>query len=293
MRRAAVLRNPTVGRAALSTKEEESAVPRFKKFTFTSARNQAGATESVDVTINVDASGCFYANIPDYLRGAFNEGLIVRGTDRSPAGTFKARSETLVALEEAIRCALEAYATPEVTEEPVIRYNIESHVAFAVDESGMIVPNAGFPGASWVQGQKWLRTDEAPAPNYGDHHATNSARNGYSLAIGARAMLKRTYRFGTKTRVEYQNYYRGGSHLDHDNPANLLNSWCAVGLGDAPKEIPYSDDAALFFHRMLLSMAELSRRVQEATFTPQRLQALIAEQPKHSLLGFVPGQVPE
>ena len=77
--------------------------------------------------------------------------------------------------------------------------------------------------------------------------------------------------------VSYSDYYAGGDHHGRSNPAGLLNSWWAVGVGDRPKEIPYSADAALFFHRLLQGMAEISRRIQEATFTQDRLVELIAK----------------
>lgn len=260
-------------------------MPKFKTLKI-QHRNGAGVEDTLCVDVQLSSAGLFYANLPECLRVAFDGSLVVR-SPRTPSGLFKAESATLQALEDAIRSAYIAFMAPEVTEEPVIRYNIESHVSFAVDQDGKIVPNAGYPGATWVErGPASRGPGAALIPSYGDHHATSPARNGYSLAIGARAMLRRTHRFGDKTRVEYENYYKGGSHLSRDNPAQLLNSWAAMGLGDAPKEIPYTDEAALFFHRLLLGMAELSRRVQEATFTQERLTALIASSANGQLLGF-------
>jgi hypothetical protein len=248
---------------------------------------------SVEVQINAD--GLFYANLPEHLQVAFDSSLVVH-SPRTPKGQFKAQASTLDALERAIKSAYIAFMAPEVTEEPIIRYNIESHVSFAVDQAGKIAPNAGYPGATWVErstGGRAPGEGETLVPDYGGHHATQPATHGYSLAIGARAMLKRTYRFGENVRVEYENYYKGRSHLEYENPAQLLNSWTAMGLGNDPKEIPYTDEAALFFHRLLLGMAELSRRVQEATFTPQRLNALIAASANGPLLGFAPAAAGE
>ena len=107
-------------------------------------------------------------------------------------------------------------------------------------------------------------------------------------------MLKRTYRYGAQTKIEYARFYENGHHLGRNNPAELLNSWTSMGVGENPKEIPYSAEAALFFHRMLLGMAEISRRVQEATFTPQKLQELIAAGNNQSMLMFetADGMVP-
>lgn len=250
-------------------------MPRFKKAHY-SARNDADAIVALDVEINIDADGAFYANLPDYLRPAFDSKLLDFRSVRPPAGKFRACASTFAHLNKAIGEALNAYATPEITETPVILYNIESHVAFAEDEAGNIYPNARFPDAHWPSGEEEAR--------YGKHHATHRASGGYSLVVGAKAMLKKTIRFGTKERIEYENYYKGDSHLEHDNPAQLLNAWVAMDLGKSPREMPYSDKAALFFHSLLMGMAEINRRIQAATFDQQQLLALIEQNSSNFLL---------
>jgi hypothetical protein len=147
----------------------------------------------------------------------------------------------------------------------VIRYNIESHVAFAADVNGNIFPNSRFAGAEWSDKDG----------RYGGHVATCPSRGGYTLTIGAKAFLKTVYRYGDNEKVEYEYYYKGGSHLKHDNPAELLNSWTSFSLGDGAKEIPYSDEAALFFHDLMLGMAKLSKLVQDNTFDQSGLSELI------------------
>lgn len=252
-------------------------MPRFKKETF-GAQNKAGSSVSLDVVINISADGEFYANLPDYLLDAFADQRSWLGGRNSKhvGGTFKVVEKTYEQLRQVIQNGLRKHLEPEVTETPVIRYNIESHVSFAEDEAGNIVPNAGFPGARWLNEDRKL---------YGDHHATNRAPGGYSLVIGARAMLKRTIRHGANERVEYDNYYAGGSHHGHSNPAELLNSWCSMDLGKSPKEIPYTEKAALFFHSLLLGMATINRQEQMATFEQDNLLALIEKQASIGLLG--------
>jgi hypothetical protein len=243
------------------------------------AKNKAGAEEVLHVDVNVDADGVFYANIPEHLRLCFDANRFSYSA-RTPKGFFRASACTYDQLVSSMKAALDRYVEPVVTEEPVIVYNIESHVSFAEDASGNICPNAGFPGARWVNESR-----NGDSPSYGDHSATHSSAGGYSIKIGARAQLKRTYRFGNKERVEYKNYYADGDHHGNENPAELLNSWCAFHLGDNFKEIPYSDEAALFFHRMQLGIAELNRRIQQATFTQERLTALISSSAGLPLLG--------
>ena len=230
--------------------------------------NSANATVAIDTEILIDSAGIFYAHIPDRMKMAFDHALIDHRERRAVEGKFKIRAKTLEEIERAIEEGLERYAEPSITEEPVIRYNIESHVLFAETPDGSIVPNASWEGARWPDDRG----------RFGNHHATNMPPGGYSLIIGATAEMKTTHQYGEKKAVKYKTYYKGGSHHGHDNPAELLNSWAGMDVGKSPKEIPYTDEAALFFHSLLMSMATISRRIQEATFTQADLLALIASQ---------------
>lgn len=260
-------------------------MPRFKKEKFF-ADNSAGSTINLDVVINISAEGEFYANLPDYLRDAFSDRQTTRSgrASNDAKSVFKVVAKTYADLKQQIETGLNKHLRPDVSETPVIRYNIESHVSFAEDEMGNIFPNAGFEGARWNHEHR---------TRYGDHHATNPARGGYSLTIGARAMLKRVIRHGTNERVEYENFYKGGSHLEHENPAQLLNSWSAIDQSKLTREIPYSDKAALFFHSLLLGMATLNRQIQTATFDESAMLALIERQSGMGLLGLANPQPAE
>lgn len=252
---------------------------RFKKETFT-VHGAAGNTHTLEVSVLLSADGIFYANLPDYLADVFGAIQSPMVAGRAPEGTFRVSAATYIGLADSIQAGLSRFMHPEITEVPVIRYNIESHVSFATDDAGNIYPNAGFAGAKWG--------DTTERKLYGDHHATACPRGGYSLIIGARAMLRREYRHGEHVKVSYENYYAGGSHLGHENPAQLLNSWTAMNLGDTPKEIPYSDKAALFFHSLLLGMATLNQKIQLATFDQERLLGLIEQHGAAPLIGLAP-----
>jgi hypothetical protein len=239
-------------------------MPKFKKERF-HFKNDAGAELDLNVDINISADGVFYANLPDHLAVAFDF-----SANTKAVGKFKLSAKTYDELRNKIDAGIRRAMTPEVEEYPVIRYNIESHVTFAIGENGEIFPNSGFPGASWP--------DREVSERFGHHYAQNPSRGGYTLKIAARAEMKKITRYGDKSQVAYSNYYKGGSHLAHDNPANLLNSWVSMTLGDSPKEIPYSDKAALFFHNLLLGMAKLNQQIQSATFEQDRLLAFIENQ---------------
>lgn len=257
-------------------------MPRVKKAHFSALNKATNNLESVDVEIHINASGEFYAHVPEYLLPAIDSSFLDLRARWQVEGRTKVHASTLAALEECILKAFIAYLKPEITEEPVILYNIESHVSFAEDAEGNIFPNAGYPGAKWPGTESKVM--------FGEHHSTSPSRGGYSLTIGAKAMMKRTYKFGDNARVEYSQYYKGGSHLGKENPAELLNGWCSFSLGENPKEIPYTDEAALFFHNLLLGMATLSRKIQAATFHQANLLALIAKQPGPFLLADISGR---
>jgi hypothetical protein len=189
---------------------------------------------------------------------------------------FYLKHDTLAGLEERIHTMLHRFACPVITEKPVIRFNIVSHITFAVTDEGQVAPNSGYPGAKW-------ETDAIKRRMYGDHYAASPTPGGYSLIMGAQAMLRREIKHGDITRVEYGRW--NGPRADHrgsKHPAALLNGWCGFHLeasGFHPREIPYTDEAAEWFSRMLYGMATLSRLVQEQTFDNDRLLAAISAGP--------------
>ena len=251
-------------------------MPKFKDVEFV-AKNDAGAVDKFKVSVEISATGAFYTYIPDKLRASFPENHIACGR-RGRQGFFSTVGvATFDELVKTIETAHKDFMKPTVTDEPVILYNIESHVSFAVDEEGRIFPNASYPGAEWLHDER---------KEYGGHDSGNRSEGGYSLAVGAHAMLKKTTTYGDKSHVSYKYYYKDGHHLGHDNPAEKLNSWCSFSLPDDAKEMPYSDEAALFFHGLMMAMAELNRRIQEFTKTPDRLALTIA---KHKAVLMLPG----
>lgn len=227
------------------------------------AKNEA-VDESMKVKVNVDVDGVFYCYVPENMLAAVK--AVFGGMYDSRNDKLKVFANTFANLKTLLFKTLKLHITPEVTEEHVIRYNIESHVSFAVDDAGNIFPNAGYEGADWMHDER---------EKYGNHHACQAAPGGYGLTIGARAMTKLTYKYGDQKNVKYKEYYKGDHHLGTDNPAQLLNSWCSFSLPEDPKEIPYTDEAALFFHDMMLGMARLSQMIQSSTFDQSKLLELI------------------
>lgn len=215
----------------------------------------------------VNKAGEFYCRVPEstleyFVPHARLDGKGVRCEESR--GVVTAYSSSIESLVAEVRHALEVCHRPEVERETVIRYNIESHVSFALDGEE-VVPNSG-----WTESARWVE-DGA----YGKHHACAPARGGYSMTVGAVAMTKTTTRFGGREKVEYSRYYGGGGHLGRENSAQRLNSWCSFSLPEGCSEMPYSDSAAEWFFSLMTGMAKLSRMVQENTKDPERLAALV------------------
>ena len=211
--------------------------------------NSAGADFALTLSIYVSAAGEFYAPIPEYLL------LTIPDKCRThlEAGRNKVFAPSMGQLELLVRKALQDYAEPQVSKCNVIQYNIESHISFTIDKSGQVAPNAGFPGFAWPSLDKSM---------FGGHHAAKVCDGGYSLTIGAKAKIKTTCTYGDKSKVSYEPYYGMGDHHSHDCPASLLNSWTAFNLPPGPSEMPYSDEAATFFHQLMIGMASISLRIQ-------------------------------
>lgn len=246
----------------------------YLKTEIISARNDAGASETFKAKISVNTTGDFYTYFPDYLKIAVDNftGIDVwRGyKEKSGSEDGQLFSNSLPMLVRTLKQALKLYLTPEVTEELIISYNIESHVSFAEDEQGTIYPNAAFEGASWPD-------YNIKSMLYGDHNAAKPSSGGYSLKIGAEAYRKITHHYGEKKKIKYERYYgEGNPHHEREHPAGLLNSWCSFYLPEDAKEMPYTDEAATFFYNLMFGMADLSRRIQHFASDKDRLLQLIA-----------------
>ncbi|MCY9861463.1 hypothetical protein OTK49_02880 [Vibrio coralliirubri] len=248
-------------------------MPQIKKQHFEISLGNGLGTVSTHIIFNANAKGEFYCRLTPEIesffeKGSCYEGGVICNTDNKDFLAIYAT--TLAALEDIIVVALRGCNEPQITEEYVIRYNIESHVSFAQTEQGEIFPNASFDGAEWHS------MDSSKREKYGNHNGTNRHVGGFSLTIGARAETKTTFIVGDKVSVKYQRYNKEGDSYIASNPAELLNSWVGFELPKKPKEIPYSDEAALFFHNLMLGMATISKQIQEATFEQQDLLSLIA-----------------
>ncbi|KIC42208.1 hypothetical protein RA27_02090 [Ruegeria sp. ANG-R] len=242
----------------------------------------AGKWHSTPVEILVNSDGEFYCNVPECALVFFQTGGTYNGATcevRRRGAKRQLFAPSFNTLHQALSKGITSAFSPDVREEHVIRYNIESHVAFWEKSDGTIVPNGYFadsvPGSSDRDGQ-WADQGTSRNSMFGGHHAINPAKGGYSLTIGAKALTKRTETYGEAEKVTYSEYYAGGSHLGGENPAQRLNGWVSFELPKNCREMPYTDEAAEFFYKLLIGMAQLSRMIQNATFEEADLMRAIS-----------------
>jgi len=213
----------------------------------------------MEYEIHVNADGVFYARLPleefkDITPKFFSHTKV--------SGKFINCFD--VSIDKVHDLALQAFKSlrePNIKEEIVIRYNIESNVSFAVDSNGDIHRHAD----EKPNGARW----QTMSDKFGGHHSANPAKGGYSLTIGARVMKKVTYTYNGKDTVIYE-YYQGD-----EREANQLNKWCSFSLPDECQEMPYTAKSALFFDNLMMGMARVNKQIQELTSTEERLLQLI------------------
>jgi hypothetical protein len=252
-------------------------MPHLKKDTITvrvSPFGMGSRRESVDVSFSVNSAGEFYCEVPERLLVAFSpEGIVnmdlpgVRIGDNR-AGKKALYAESLKPLYDALGSVLQKVTEPEVSEEVLILYNIESHVSFAIDEHDEVTRNAK-GNAQWPE----LSRDSP----YGGHHAGKRAQGGYSLTVGAEVVTRTTIDYGDSKDVRDQRYNPSPQYDEHgyQHPAATLNEWTSFTLPEDCKSMPYSDEAALFFDDLMYGMARLSRMIQDRTFDQESLMTLI------------------
>ena len=93
--------------------------------------------------------------------------------------------------------------------------------------------------------------------------SASPAKGGYSLTVGAKVMIRRVVSFAGRESVSFRwcNVQVPISQIAN-HPDALLNSWVSFDLPDNARWIPYTDEAALFFHNVMNSIALLNKRIQ-------------------------------
>lgn len=239
---------------------------------------------SFDSSIYVDSTGVFSCTYPEYLQDCVSSLARAEGVEwerkvQSKGFVWRVYGLNLQKLKDFLKAALFAFATPAVEREPVIRYNVKSQVAFV--QAGDEIYADGYGAGANYEGQdpdrprgRWVSE-----PFYGQHVSNTPARGGYSIIVGAEACMKVKTTFGDKVKVTYERW-QGPS----DGAGHKLNQWQGFILNDKDtQEIPYTEEAALFFNNMMYSIAKLAKQLHDHLGSPERVQLAIAQGSKNLL----------
>lgn len=229
-------------------------------------KSLAGEEMQFIAACTVDSKGVFAIVIPDDLADVAS-GLGFAVT--RPRTNWRVEHRDLETAKTQVRLALEEFLKCEESVERVIRYSTDLRVSFWQNQDGTIAPSGrGSNGGNWSDvGNKLI-----------GHAGTH---NGYGVGIVAWVVDRVTLTRGPVVKVEYRR-----ADLGHHTPkegleyAYQLNSFVRMGI---PKDLvltdmPYTEQAAKFFHDILISLCLMARNVDGFFKSPDALRLAIEKQ---------------
>lgn len=221
-------------------------------FTYT---NAAGEKLEFDTQISVNAKGEFSVVIPDELESTARQcGLQI---DR-PSKNLFARGPNLEDLKLSVISAMKAHLSTEAVRTPVIIYSTDTKVSFWLGADGEIHPNGGHESSS-KEDPGWSMIGGLNATTQGAHYTVGIFAQVVDRIDHYRGdhLVSTTYdrcdvgHFKWKEGMEwaYKLNSFAGLRIDYDRAGRLY------------KQMPYTEQAARFFHDSLLSICRLGQRV--------------------------------
>lgn len=241
-------------------------MPVIGKHTF-SHQNDAGEQMEFDAQVSVDQQGMFSIRIPDELEAAARDcGLTIA----RPAKNLFARGNNLDDLKQAVTDAVKAHLTTEQHRTPVILYSTDIAVAYWKCEDGSAHSNGGSARNATDSPGAWAIT--------GNLHA-GSVQSHYRVGLCAKVVDKvEHYRNGQLIKTTYAPCDTG-----HFDPiagmewAHRLNGFVGLSFNQGrSQQIPYSEEAARFFHDAMISLCRLGDRISEFFGDDDRLALAIS-----------------
>jgi hypothetical protein len=248
--------------------------------------NESGSKCELPISIVVDKDGLFSAIVPDWIESNIYALLPDRNDpfrDRHKFyGVYIARPKEhlhiyckiMEKLKICLHEALVQYSAPVVVKELVIRYNTKVQAAAYELPDGRLFAN-GYV-ADKIGKAEGLQKDERFG-GYGNWakelktESNNPAYGGYSVQVGAAVQVKVTTTRGESVKIVYESP-SGFTHSDVNVPeaAEKLNSFIGLSLSNSSyysdrdiilQEIPYTDEAAEFFYRIMIGIAEMGLKM--------------------------------
>lgn len=233
----------------------------------------AGVSEDVTylAAVKVDAMGIFHVGLDDKivetakaLETGWQPLIMSAGYHESKPVV---RAATLAACKSFIIACAKAYLKTTQVSTDVILYRYSGSVSYWRCKNGTIAPN-GQGGVSDDPG--WSGDERIHASRPGDG----------SIGLVALVCTKTVHIRGAATEVRYTQWNSPNNHGQTNDPKELLNRFLHGRL-DAIKgkpdthELPYSDDAALFFYRAMLSLCQIDHQLRSFFLNPDKVRTAI------------------
>lgn len=201
--------------------------------------------------VSVDSHGIFAVTIPDELE---HTAMAMRKRDDlvtvgRPKKYLRVEGSTLETCYKKIADIMNTYLDCTVTEELVIRYSINTDYSVFRNEDGSLHP-CGSYGNYDEDGSTWV----------GNLHATKRAEH-FTIGVYARVFKKITHSRGGIDRVEYE-YERELASDTHGDRLNAFVGMDGPHRGGNLEEIPYTEEAARFFHDTVMGVLAMAHNVR-------------------------------
>lgn len=236
--------------------------------------NQTGEVMKFKAEVSITNDGTFSVTIPDELvetarANARRPGYPVEVTKPPRALQWRVSGKQLDDAKNFIAATMKDHLACDMKTERIIAYSYKLGVAFCYADDDSIHPNGTMAqkvsGAHGTGvGYQWE----------GELHATNTASQ-YLVGLAARAFDKVTYTRPSGKTIKYERV--PVNHLSDELPLTRLNTF--VGLSMKPEyceQMPYSDEAAVFFYDAMLAMCKLAHQVKSFIGDKEQLALAIA-----------------
>ena len=228
-------------------------------------QNKAGEVMEFTAECSVNQQGTFSINIPDDLSETameMREPSIEISRERV---YWRVSSSRLDAAIHFVNRAIDEHLSVGVKKDLVICYTHNTKVAYFENSDGTIHPNGTFGNYDGGPGNAWRGSLDG---------ASNQAAF-YFVGFAARAFERNTYTRTNQTKVSFSQ--PAAAHHDK-GPLGRLNAFAGLG-GFIPNKdtewVPYTDEAAEFFTKMMLGMCDLARKLDRFIGNKDALQLAI------------------
>lgn len=258
--------------------------------------DEAGHIHTFECEVSVTDEGEFRSTVPELLVPCVR--AILNNDDepdhRAECVLEKLRVNTVLKssklsdIKAVLRQAICEYVQQEIERERIIVYGVTTRTSYFKNARDQIFPNGGFPDAEYGKGGQW----HGNAGNTSDRLGVGQILSNYYLV----GFVARVYDKVTSKRGSYSKFtleVPPEYHMEYSEPGARLNGFTHLDISadslDDFTVIPYSDDAAEFFYRVMLSLCRLSDRINTFFSDPAEVEkAILAGNTGNNPLSLAP-----